>query len=101
MVTLETVKSYLNLDQDFKDDDALIITIINSVENAVMAMTNGPDTDDGFNDNPDGLPSRFDLTVLMLVAEFYARREVNISGSLKESPTFKYIIGSMTKYNQF
>lgn len=101
MVTLEILKGYLNLDKDFNEDDELLITILNGVENAIITMTNGVETEDGFNDNPEGYPSRFDIAVLMMCAELYNRREMNITANVKETSAWNMFILPMTKMNSF
>ena len=105
MVTLEQVKQYLNLDSDFKDDDKLLVFLINSTENSIKAYcnTNSWDPDTEFNDknDEDDMPSRVEQTQLMLIASLYKNREMIDTQQQYKSPMLDFMLGPLIKYTSF
>lgn len=100
-ISLSTVKSHLNLDQDFTEDDILLLNYINIATNAVEANINGGIEEFNDKDCSTDMPSRVEGMVLLLVAEMYNNREMQTAGTLKQSPVWDMLMVSSIKFNQF
>lgn len=101
-ITLEQVKQYLNIDLEYTDEDTLIITLLNMAEDAVKAYCNRPDWRfESDNDIETGVPPRVKQAVLMLVAELYSNRELNVQSTLKQSPVWDLLLGTAINYDSF
>lgn len=100
MISLETFKAHLNLDKWYTDEDELLIVYLNAAQNAVEAMINGGNGDE-FNDKDCSteLPSRVDILVLLVAAEFYQNREVNVTSNLKNNPLWNYLVVPATNFD--
>ena len=69
MVTLDEAKAYCRV--DFDDDDALITLMIEAARNHLESI--------GVDFTVDPLPAAVKQSMLILVAQFYDERDVNIS----------------------
>lgn len=97
-VTLETVKTHLNIDRDYIDDDEYITDLIDAatvaVENHIMHPLTDVITDD------DELPSAIKHAIMLLVADFYNNRETTSYSAMKELPlSYSYLLQPYKDYS--
>ena len=82
-ITLDKIKSHLNVDKDFTQDDDYLIHLVSSAESAVAKRLNVKSlgclmTNQGY------LPDDVCHAVLLLVGNWYANREAESSLSLSK-----------------
>ena len=99
MLTIDAVKHYLSIDSDYKDDDRLLLGLINSTESAMKSYCNheGDWTD---NDMAEA-PMQVQQAQLMLIAELYRNRELQTSSNLKQSPVWDILLGTSINHTSF
>lgn len=89
-VTLNIAKKHLNIDDDFKDDDNYIISLIKVAEDAVQKNENI-----ALEELLEGgeLPPSVIHSILLLVGNLYNSREAATYSSVSEVPySYKYLI---------
>lgn len=89
-VTLNIAKKHLNIDDNFKDDDNYIISIIKVAEDAVQKNENI-----ALNELLEGgeLPPSVIHSILLLVGNLYNNRESTTYSTISEVPyAYKYLI---------
>lgn len=89
-VTLNIAKKHLNIDDDFKDDDNYIISLIKVAEDAVQKNENI-----ALEELLEGgeLPPSVIHSILLLVGNLYNSREAATYSSVSEVPyAYKYLI---------
>lgn len=97
ILSIEHVKKYLNIDQDYKDDDDLLINLINIAESAIARYINRKDLDEfGLEDSKENCTIR--AAALMLIASIYKDREANCDRELKTNPAFDLMLAPLYKY---
>ena len=95
-LTLETVKQWLHVDQDFEDDDLLLFGLIDVAQSAVEKYLDIPLEDmckDGI------LPSPILQAMLFLIATYYDQRDSVSSGQMSPVPgTFELLCDLYRNY---
>ena len=95
-VTLSKAKKHLQIDQDFKDDDEYIISLIQVAEDAVESNLNIPLASllkDGV------LPQSVYHAILLMIGNLYANREPVAFGTVVKLPySYEYLIGLYKHY---
>lgn len=84
-ITLDKIKSHLNIDKEYQEDDELLIAYISASEDAVEkyidCKLNSLITDDGY------IPASLESAIMLMVGNLYANREpVSIGGSPVKIP---------------
>ena len=90
-LSLDEIKKHLNIDEDFKDDDVLLLDLASGAENLVQRSIN---QNLSSLENEDGcIPSPLKLCALTLVATYYADRESVSPANMVAVPhSFEFII---------
>lgn len=97
ILSIEHVKRYLNIDEDYKDDDDLLINLINICELAIAKYINRESLDEfGLDDNKENSTLR--AAALMLIASMYKDREASVDRELKINPCFSLMLAPLYKY---
>lgn len=89
-VTLGITKKHLNIDDDFKDDDNYIISLIKVAEDAVAKNENI-----ALDELLEGgeLPPSVIHSILLLVGNLYNNREATTYSNISEVPyAYKYLV---------
>lgn len=96
-LTLPEIKKHLNIDEDFKDDDVLLLDLASAAENLVQRSIN---QNLSSLENEEGdIPSPLKLCALTLVATHYADREsVNPAAMTAVPHSFEFIIDRYMNY---
>lgn len=96
-VTLNLAKKHLNIDDDFKDDDNYILSLIKVSEDAVAKNLNI-----ALDELMDGgeLPPSVIHSILLLVGNLYNSREAATYSTVSEVPyAYKYLINLNRKWS--
>lgn len=96
-ITLEQAKKHLIIDENFKDDDLYIQTLISVAEDAVSKHLNT-----GLKDlEIDGiLPPSIIQAMLLLIGNLYQNREPVAFGTVSEIPiNYNYLLGLYKNYD--
>lgn len=95
-VTLSKAKQHLQIDQDFKDDDEYIISLIQVAEDAVESNLNIPLASllkDGW------LPQSVYHAILLMIGNLYANREpVSFTSATKIPYTLEFLLATYKHY---
>lgn len=94
-ITLDEVKDYLSVDRDFKNDDPMILGILEASVDAVQRHINHEFAPE------DKMPPAVRQAVLMMAAGLYNSREAYTTESLQISPAVELLLNTVTKYNRF
>lgn len=96
-VTLQDTKKHLNIDENFKDDDTYISTLILVAEDSVaqhLDIALDSLAVDG------KLPPSVKHSILLMIGNLYANREpVSYSSVVKVPYTLEYLLGLYKHYN--
>lgn len=98
MITpLDRIKSHLNIDKHFTDDDELLIFYAQVAEDAIEKHINCPLSRlmgyDGY------VPSSIQSAILLLVGNLYQNREPVSMGTINKIPyTFDYLVNLNKNY---
>ncbi|HBP8874081.1 TPA: phage gp6-like head-tail connector protein [Escherichia coli] len=99
LLTMEEIKSQLRLDEDFTDEDSLLILLGNAVQSRTENFLNrklyATDADQP-EDDPDGLvmPAEVKLALLLLLTHFYENRSAVTEVEKLELPmSFNWLVG--------
>lgn len=96
-IRLYQIKKHLNIDEQFKDDDEYIMSLVEVAEKVVEK-----DIDTSLETLEDGdgdLPSPLIQAVLLLVGNFYANREsVAFANAVKVPYSYQYLIDLYKNY---
>lgn len=96
-IYLADAKKHLNIDEDFKDDDMYIASLVQVAEEIVAK-----DIDTKLSDleNEDGdIPNPLKQAMLLLVGNFYANRESVAYASMTKVPySYQYLIDLYKNY---
>lgn len=98
-VTLELIKSHLNIDQSFTEDDEYILYLYEVAE-AVVQVYLCANLED-FEDENHNIPAAIKHAMLLYIGEMYNNREVNAYG-VSVTPTtfnFEFLIGLYKNYS--
>ena len=97
ILSIEHVKRYLNIDNDYKEDDELLINLINICELAIAKYINRESLDEfGLDDTKENATLRG--AALMLIASMYKDREASVDRELKINPSFSILLSPLYKY---
>ena len=89
-VTLNQVKQHLIIDQDFKDDDTYLVSLIEASEDAVEKHL-GYKLSECLVDGR--LPKSIQQAILLMVGNFYLQRESISINSINEVPlSYTYLL---------
>ena len=93
--TLSEIKQHCNIEQEFHDDDELLLLYLRAAEEAVEKDLDKPLAsligDDGY------LPFSVKAATLLLVAGLYMSRENTTVAKLTENPTYRYLLNLTRK----
>lgn len=98
-ILLDTAKQHLNIDKDFKDDDNYIIHLISVAEDTIekridQKLIDLVDPKTGY------LPRSVIQSILLLIGQFYANREVVNYSTVNEIPVcFNFLCDLNKHYN--
>lgn len=99
ILTLEQVKSHLNIDLDYKDDDLYLLDLATVAESSVMVHLNITDYSEitGANDQ---IPAPVIHAILLLTGNLYMNREpVAVGVSVATIPyTYEYLLSGYRNY---
>ena len=84
--TLDIVKSHLNLDDFYTEDDDYIIHLIISAESATAKRLNVKSLSDLINPQTGYIPEDVLHSVLLLIGSWYNARETFTNGSVSSLP---------------
>lgn len=94
-ITKKEAKQSLNIDEDYVDDDELILLYIRAAEEAVEKDLDRPLASligcDGY------LPFSIKAATLLLVGSLYRDRESTSVAKLTDNPTYRYLINLTRK----
>lgn len=94
-LTLNEIKKHLNIDNNFTDDDAYLLTLGEAAEKAVEKHIDTPLS----NYAEDGLDGALKIAVLTLIATWYANREsVSFGNPVKLPHGYEYILNLYQSY---
>lgn len=97
ILSIEHVKRYLNIDEDYKEDDDLLINLINICELAIAKYINRESLDEfGLDDTKENSTLR--AAALMLIASMYKDREASVDRELKINPSWQILLAPLFKY---
>lgn len=97
ILSIEHVKRYLNIDNDYKEDDDLLLNLINICELAIAKYINRESLDEfGLDDTKENSTLR--AAALMLIASMYKDRESSVDHELKINPCFSILLSPLYKY---
>lgn len=92
-ISLAEAKKHLNINSDFTDDDAYIMSLINVAENVVQKHI------DRELSEFDELPTPLKQAMLLLIGNYYANRESVAFASVTALPhAYEYIIALFKNY---
>lgn len=96
-IQLYKVKKHLNIDEDFRDDDEYLMSLVEVAEKVVEKNI---DTSLKLLEDGDGLiPSPLIQAMLLLIGNFYANRESVAFASSSEVPlSYNYLIDLYRNY---
>lgn len=98
-IPISLAKKHLNIDQEFKDDDAYIIKIIAAAEDAISKRIDR-DLCECVNHKTGYLEQSIQQSILLLIGQFYKEREATTSQSANEIPIgFNFICDLNKHYN--
>lgn len=96
--SLELAKQHLNLEPDFKDDDALILQYIDAAELTVLLDINATSFEE-LETEPGKLPAPLQQAILLLLGTFYGSRESIVYGVIMQQvPAYKHLIHLYRNY---
>lgn len=96
-LTLKEIKKHLNIDEDFKDDDAYLMSLARVAEQAVERHVDD-DLSKIFEEKGE-LPTPLLQAMKLLVGNFYANRESVVFTSVNELPlAYQYLINLYKKW---
>ena len=98
MLTIDQVKRYLSIDSDYKDDDVLLLSLINATESAMKSYCNH---EGDWNDEQDEPPLQVQQAQLLMIAELYSNRELQTASNLKQSPVWDILLGTSINHTSF
>lgn len=97
ILSIEHVKRYLNIDEDYKEDDDLLVNLINICELAIAKYINRESLDEfGLDDTKENSTLR--AAALMLIASMYKDRESSVDRQLHTNPAFDILLAPLYKY---
>lgn len=97
ILSIEHVKRYLNIDNDYVEDDDLLLNLINICELAIAKYINRESLDEfGLDDTKENSTLR--AAALMLIASMYKDREASVDHELKTNPAFDILLAPLYKY---
>lgn len=97
ILSIEHVKRYLNIDNDYVEDDDLLLNLINICELAIAKYINRESLDEfGLDDTKENSTLR--AAALMLIASMYKDRESSVDHELKTNPAFDILLAPLYKY---
>ena len=92
MISLELVKKHLNVDEEYKDDDAYIMQLIQVAENAVIKELDLRCPEQMLDEQGE-IKADIQHAILLLVGSFYANREGVTYGVPNKLPyAFQYLL---------
>lgn len=98
--TLDKVKKHLNLDNEYKDDDEYIYSLISAAEDATAKRLNVPlyrlvDENTGY------IPDSIQHSILLLIGNWYAARETFAFSSVSSLPhSFDFLADLNRNYKE-
>lgn len=99
-VSLELVKSHINVENSFTDDDAYITSLIEAAE-AVVSNDICEDLEDLAQKNGGDVPAGLRQCILLMVGNFYANREPVAFAQCSEVPlAYKHIVSQYRNYSR-
>ena len=99
MLELSLIKKHLNIEQDFKEDDAYLMNLCEAAEEIVKNHVMVDSVDDLLDENGDYLPN-VRHAILLLIGTFYANRESVAYGIPNKIPHgYEYILQQLKNYN--
>lgn len=97
-IQLDLAKKHLNIEDDFKEDDEYILSLIDVAESAVRVHIN-EDFADIAERNGGILPSPILQAMLLMIGNLYQNRE-SLGTKLQELPfNYQYLIDLYKNYN--
>lgn len=98
-ILLNQAKQHLNIDKDFHEDDNYILHLIEVAEDAISKRIDKK-LEDCVNPNTGYLEKSIIQSILLLIGQFYANREVVAYGSATEIPVaFNFLCDLNKHYN--
>lgn len=98
-IQLDQAKNHLNIENDWKDDDEYILSLIDVAESAVRVHTN-EDFESIAKKNGGCIPAPLLQAALLLIGNLYQNREVLGIGKMHELPfNYQYLIDLYKNYN--
>lgn len=95
---LYQIKKHLNIDDSFIDDDEYLCDLAKVAENAVQKHIDNELSD--FEDEQGNLPMPLIHAMLLMVGNFYAKRESIAFASVAEVPeSYNYLLSLYKNYN--
>ena len=97
LITLSTIKQHLNLDENFKEDDNLLLLYLQASEAAVSKHLDMP-LDTLVDPKTGYLPKSVEACILLMIGNLYANREaVTYSSAIEVPLSYSYLI-SLNKH---
>lgn len=86
IVSIDKVRSHLNLDDFFHDDDEYIVSLIAAAESATAKRLNVKSLSDMINKRTGSIPDDVIHSVLLLIGNWYSNREATTGQNANELP---------------
>ncbi len=93
---LSDAKKFLNIDPEIKEDDELILMLIQAAEDAVERDLNRP-LSKLVNPTTGMLPYSVKCAISLLIGSLYADREATTHSKITDNPTFRYLVDMSRK----
>lgn len=99
-VDLDTVKTHLNVEKSFTDDDAYITSLVEVAE-AVVSKDICEELDELAATNGGELPAPLRQGILLLVGQYYANREPVAFAQVREVPlAYRHLVNLYRNYEK-
>lgn len=96
-ITLSELKASLNIDNEFKEDDNLLLMYLQAAENTVEKHLCKP-LPILAQENDGELPAEIKCCIMMTVGSLYNARESVSYASISQNPMFNYLISLSRNY---